>query len=508
MTPVGPGLSLATFRRIALRGDLLSSYALTIVRVCVWAGMAAYVYRVGGAKALAAFTLARTAVTLMNYAGLGLAPALIVLLPQFRVRLVDEDVAPTQLNYQPVRAAPLPPPERRLFDTAFLMTYLPMPLLVIAALGWMPLLSVRSDHEVLAFSAGGFLALGTAIRLFGDLAGAKLVTAGRMALDNVILLSCEIMWLIGVGIGILNTPPMPNPSSWGPSSWAITVVGLSYIAANAIQVVARYAATAWVRRREATLEDFSPSTVVAASLPASTLSAAFSFANDPLQINRRWDSPLAKLLLITGGGILLSQLADLLYGPASLWIITRFLSAETLAVYAPTLHLDAALLLAVAGPAAVLLPRAAQLRAAGDVHRLRRDYLLGTIGSFAILLCGALFLWGISKPLFTVWFGEDLPQTRAILPWVLAHTVLGGTAAVGRSMLIGIGRIRAYTTAALIGGVVNVVLAIVLVTQTNLGLLGVIGATLFTVGVRCVIWMPWFTLRAIQEVAAKPKVSI
>jgi len=211
----------------------------------------------------------------------------------------------------------------------------------------------------------------------------------------------------------------------------------------------------------------------------------------------------AGLLLRTGSLLMAAQVADLLYGPANQALIKAYLTTQSLAEYAPLLHIDAALLLGVGGLATLLLPKTAIAMGDQNHAAIRRYYVNGTLASLTLLAAGAAFAWAVAPRLFKVWFGDPLPATVALLPLVMIHTVIGGTAGVGRSILFGMNRAAAYTAASLVGGVANVGLAILLVTHTALGLRGIILATIITVVVRCAIWMPWYTLRAIRQESAK-----
>src|SRR6202000_1768211 len=111
------------------------------------------------------------------------------------------------------------------------------------------------------------------------------------------------------------------------------------------------------------------------------------------------------------------------------------------------------------GSASILLPRVAVAHAAENRERLMKYYLRGTFASFVILLVASVAACFAAPLLFKAWFGSKLLATRAILPLVMIHTIVGGTSAVGRSILIGMGRVKAYTIAVLIAGVANVLLS-------------------------------------------------
>ena len=89
--------------------------------------------------------------------------------------------------------------------------------------------------------------------------------------------------------------------------------------------------------------------------------------------------------------------------------------------------------------------------------------------------------------------------TQIILPLVLVHTVIGGSSAVGRSILLGMGKVKPFTIAVLIAGASNVALSYIFVRDLHLGLKGIIYGTIVAVVARCGIWMPWYILRALKR---------
>ena len=168
-------------------------------------------------------------------------------------------------------------------------------------------------------------------------------------------------------------------------------------------------------------------------------------------------------------------------------------------MYAPAVQIDSALLLLVGGLAAVILPKSALAHAAGDAAAVKRYYVKGTLVSLAVLIGGAATAWGLSPWIFPLWLGNPMEATRAILPLVLIHTVVGGSSAVGRSVLLAAGKVKAFTIAALAGGAANVILGFVFVRYLGWGLPGIVLATIIAVTARCAIWMPWYTWRVVRR---------
>ena len=131
--------------------------------------------------------------------------------------------------------------------------------------------------------------------------------------------------------------------------------------------------------------------------------------------------------------------------------------------------------------------------------QIRRYYLLGTAASAGILLVSAIVVWLGSPLLFQLWFKDPMQPTQLILPLVLVHTIVGGTGIVGRSILLGMGKVAPFTIAVLIAGVSNVILSVLFVTRFHMGLRGIILGTICAVVGRCVIWMPWYVMRTLNR---------
>ena len=70
---------------------------------------------------------------------------------------------------------------------------------------------------------------------------------------------------------------------------------------------------------------------------------------------------------------------------------------------------------------------------------------------------------------------------------------------VGRSILLGMGKVAPFATAVLIAGVSNVLLSWLFVARFHLGLRGIILGTIAAVVGRSVIWMPWYVMRTLKK---------
>ena len=122
----------------------------------------------------------------------------------------------------------------------------------------------------------------------------------------------------------------------------------------------------------------------------------------------------------------------------------------------------------------------------------------GTLASAAMLAVAALVVWAASPVLFKLWLKDPIPRTQAILPLVLIHTVVGGSSAVGRSILLGMGKVKPFTISVLNAWPTNVTLSFVFVRFFGLGLRGIIYGTIVAVTLPPV-WMPWYVMSAIRR---------
>ena len=292
---------------------------------------------------------------------------------------------------------------------------------------------------------------GVSFRIYGDVVGAGLQYRGRISVDNTIVMLGDV--LFGVWTMV----------AWERVEWRqlAPTIAIGFLVAQLLSTLVRVS--------------------FLGSQPAGR-----SFFVPRLGLYR--------VLLVTGGVILFGQLADFLYAPANVLLIGRWLGPGEVAAYAPALQIDGALLLSVGAMAAVILPTSARLMAGRDAAALRRLYLRATAAGLGLLLAGAGGVVLLAPWAFWLWFGDAMSPTRAILPLVLIHTVVGGSGGIGRAILLTTGHTLAFAFSAVVGGVANIALAL-LALQMGFGLRGVVMATVLTVTLRCGFWMPWYVLR-------------
>ena len=429
-----------------MRRDVISAYTLTAARVISWILVSAAVYRRYPPDYFAALSLIRWTIGLLAYTSIGLGPAMVHALAQ--AKHTHEPKSPDDLLRQTQSSG---------IALSLIAALLTLVLTLAYRLNFSWLHKVPPGAMTQQFAGLIlFFGIGDALRVLSEPQGAILQTEDRISTDNWILICGEVVW---AALSILQLPQTAHPS--------IVPVAASFAMTSLAVWIARLVlATNW-RRREWFVRSVS-------------LGVVFS-------------------LLSFGAFVLVSQLSDFLYAPTDMILINRLLSPGDLAAYAPAIQIDAGLLLLMTGLAAVLLPKAALAHAAGDRAAVRRYYLRGTILGGGFLAFMAVGAWAISRPLLRAWLRHPMPETRVILPLVLVNTVIGGSSAVGRSILLGMGRVRTFSIAVVIAATTNVIFSYIFVKYCGLGLRGIVLGTIVAVVGRCLIWMPWYVLRTLRS---------
>jgi O-antigen/teichoic acid export membrane protein len=452
--------------------DIFWAYAVSAARVASWVVVYGTLYRRVGPEAAALLALVRWTLGLLNYASAGLAPAVLHYAAKggegsgFRVQgsgtETDAGAAlPAQSAIGSSQSAIHFTP-RAVYLAGISLSW--MGAMVGALILWGWVLTEGRARGVTALV--GLFGTGMLIDLAADAWGAVVQSRGRIRNDYQAQAGLETVWAVLATAGLFALAQLPV-------SWQV-VVGGSYLVA----ALASAAARAGLARR------------VLAKLPRNDSSAG----------GIRGD--VVRELLTFGGFVVLAQIADYLYAPTDFLLIRALIDLKTVAVYAPAIQMDAGIFLLVGGLSTAVLPMSAAAFGKGDYANVRRYYLLGTAVSFAMLAVIAFLAWVAAPGIFKLWLGSKMRPTQEILPWVLFHTVVGGSAAVGRSVLLAIGKVRAFTAAVLVSGVANVILSYCFVKYGGMGLRGIVLGTIVVVVARCAFWTPWYTLRSLRKLSA------
>jgi len=450
-----------------IRRDIASAYLAAGTRVVSWIAVSALVYRRGGTAAFAMLALVRATLGLLNYATVGLAPAMIHFLPprsrpERRVLTpVVEGADPPAIDYAPAEESSLPShgPDA-LYCNGVALAWGATVVASVMLVAYEFWFSHRRGGTI-GFSPSVVsvflttMGIGTILRLASDPASALLQVRGKVAFDNALLAMTEILWM-GFSLALHGS---------------LRGVGVSFLLAGA---------ALWLAR------------------------SCWGFALSGILIpDRRLIRPaILRALLAFGAVVTLAQVADFLYAPTDYILIDRLLRPIDIAAYAPAVQIDGGLWLLATAMASVVLPRAALAHAQDDRASLRKYYLRGTVATAVLLSVACGLMWLIAPWFLRQWLGNPMPQTLALLPIVLLNTVVGGSSAVGRSILLGVGRVRPFAGAVLAAGATNVLFSWAFVRFGGLGLRGVVLGTSVAVVLRCALWMPWYVLRTLRATTA------
>ncbi len=453
------------------------------MKVASWAVAAALVYRQLGEAAFAVLVMTRATLGLLNYTTFGLGPALTKMVAEAEGKVLDAPVisdAPANtgtIDYRrpPPKEKPRPTvlPARSPESPAALLRSTRRILLVggivvltllslygqeFETLHDVPPMAIRAD-ELMMFVV--WLGIGMFLRLAGDAVGGATQAMGYVAGDQSHAVVGELIW---IGLLVLAA------TGWDFYDLTLSYVGGTYFVSGFLIYIGR---SHLAKQRTGMLK-----------------------ARPPLA-----NKDATRRLLTYGGLVTLGSAADFLYAPIDYFLLNRLVDPLAPAVYAPAVQIDAAILVLVSAVATVALPKAAQLAAAGDVAGVRRSYLRGSLLAAGAATAIALPAWWFSPVVYELWLGDDLPATRAILPLVLVHTVLGSAAGVGRATLVAVGYAKQYALVVLLGGLLNVGLSYLFI-RLGLGIEGVVLGTVISVGVRCLAVLPWLVWRATRAADA------
>jgi len=460
-----------------MRRDIVSAYFVTIARVVAWALVAATVYRKVGKDGFGVLALVQATIGLVEYTAVGLAPAVIRLAAEAMQKNPNAESVPLVSAAAPMGGPPnaldyidpanqrqsIHSPEvRAVFANGFALAIITAAFGALALFGWEIYFHTQHNHSPIFLSARvlvGMVGIATILRMLSDAPGAALQTSRKIYLDNLLLGSADLIWL------------------------AVTVLGF------------------WLGVRMS-WEQLTGSGLILGAVVLLIGRMFLSHRYDSGIFEQWWKTvrkSVLRRLLIYGLLVVAAQLADYLYAPANYLIIGNMMDPEKLGIYSPAVQIDGALLLLVSAVAAVLLPRTALVHAEGHIHAVRKYYLRGTLATTGVLVVAAIIA-GLGAPLvFNVWLRDPSPDTCAILRLMLIHTVIGGSSAVGRAILLATGKVKAFTAGVLIAGVTNVICGIGMVHFfPQLGLVGIVIGTIIAVTGRCLVWLPWYVMRTLR----------
>jgi O-antigen/teichoic acid export membrane protein len=444
--------------------DILWAYAVSAMRVASWVVVCGTLYRRQGPEAFALLTTVRWTLGLLNYASAGLGPAIL----HYAAKSQDSSAFSVQSSTFPPSSTLHPPSSssslKAVYTTGIRLSWIAAAIAGLLLWSWALTQGRARGVEILV----GLFGTGMLIDMAADAWGAVIQSRGLMRRDYQAQTGLEFLWAVLATIALLTRDHLGL-------SWQAAVGG-SYLFAATFTAILR----AWLAHR------------------------LMRTLNPDLQENAA-RSNLTKKMLAFGGLVVLAQIADYFYAPTDILLIQWLIDLKTVALYAPAVQMDAGIWLLASGLSTAILPMSAAAFGKGNVKDIRRFYIQGTAINLAVLAILCVLAWLAAPGIFKLWLGNKMRETQQVLPLVFIATTLGGSAAVGRSVLLAIGKVHAFTASALIAGPVNAILSFIFVKYLHLGLRGIILGTIVAVVGRCAIWMPWYVLRALRRLSQASK---
>ena len=279
----------------SLRRDIASAYLVTAARVAAWIVVTAAVFRVAGKPAFALLAIIQSTVGILEYAAIGLSPAIISLTAE---AIRD---ARNGSGSESISSA------LTVYANGFFMA-------LLTAIGGAVFLAgfIRFfNSSQMNIHSGGvaselvlMVGIATLLRLLSDAPAAALQTSGKIFLDNLLLTSHEVIWGLGTAVNVFlfHLP-------WQRAT------GFALLAGSLILLLARAIMS---HRHGSGLFD---------------------------QWWRRFNAPMVRRLLIFGGTVVAAQMADYLYAPTDNLLILNLIDQATVAVYTPAVQIDGGALL-------------------------------------------------------------------------------------------------------------------------------------------------------------------
>ena len=445
--------------------DILWACAVSAMRVASWVVVCGTLYRRQGAEAFALLTTVRWTLGLLNYASAGLGPAIL----HYAAKTKESSAFSVQSSAFPPSSILHPPSSsspalRAVYITGIRLSWIAAAIAGVVLWSWALTQGRARGVQTLV----GLFGTGMLIDMAADAWGAVIQSRGLMRRDYQAQTGLEFLWAVLATIALFTRDHLGL-------SWQAAVGG-SYLFAATFTAILR----AWLAHR------------LMRTLP-SPITQNSELGTRNYNITRH--------LLSFGGLVVLAQIADYFYAPTDILLIQWLIDLKTVALYAPAVQMDAGIWLLASGLSTAILPMSAAAFGKGKVKDIRRFYIQGTAINLAVLAILCLLAWLAAPGIFKLWLGNKMRETQQVLPLVFIATTLGGSAAVGRSVLLAIGKVHAFTASALIAGPVNAILSFIFVKYLHMGLRGIILGTIVAVVARCAIWMPWYVLRALQRLS-------
>ena len=201
--------------------------------------------------------------------------------------------------------------------------------------------------------------------------------------------------------------------------------------------------------------------------------------------NRR----LVPTILGFGSSLFLTRAAAQLEWKTDELVIGGILGLAAIAPYAVALRLSSGVMIATAQLAKVVFPMASALHAVADREQLRGLYLTSTRITVALALVSGCGIAVLARPILMAWVGPQYASGSRIAVVLTAAAMVTASQWPGILVLQGMGHARRLALLALLSGVLNLALSMILAHVA--GLMGVaLGTLIPTLLLNCCAYLP------------------
>ncbi len=191
---------------------------------------------------------------------------------------------------------------------------------------------------------------------------------------------------------------------------------------------------------------------------------------------RHLDSLVARQLFSTGAPFFLIRIAGIVVFGTDNLVISHFLGADQVTPYSVTMRVVTYAQFIPSLMFASLWAAYAEAHARGDGQWIRRTYAHALRFNVAIILALLAILAVCGRWLIGIWAGQAAVPSETLLLAMSVWTIILGITGLQSCLLGGIGRTRIQSYAAIATGVINLILAVVLVQA--IGAIGAVTATI------------------------------
>lgn len=204
-----------------------------------------------------------------------------------------------------------------------------------------------------------------------------------------------------------------------------------------------------------------------------------------------------------GGWTLLNNMGVLLYFNIDYIIINRVLGAEAGGLYAPIVQLNLLVTLIVTSLNEIFSPIIIQSIGENNNAAIQRRTYTAIRYFGLISLLPIVLICGFAKSVLGLWLGEDFAGLHTLVWLLMIPLILSNSAQPLFALLNGLNAVKYLGIATCVGGLLNLALSLILVQYTDLGLYAVAFATVLSLFIRNVIFVPFYSMKLINGKVSK-----